>query len=158
VPEWLLASGDFAVLDALVQQSLGDRDVEDVFGCDHRERRAEALPDETALNAAVNYYRAAARFADEMRDRYAKGPPITRPTLVIWGEDDPALGVELTRGLETLVPGTGRGPRIELLAGCSHWPQQEEPAKVTALLRAFLASAPPATRGTAPDAGVAAPR
>lgn len=158
VPEWLLAMGDFAVLDALVQQSLGDRDIEQVFGCDHRQRRAEALPDDVALNAAVNYYRAAARFADEMRDRYAKGPPITRPTLLIWGEDDPALGVELTRGLEDLVPGAGRGPQIEMLAGCSHWPQQEEPTKVTDLLRSFLAPAPPATRSTAPAAGRPAAR
>jgi len=156
-PEWLLGMADFTVLDALVQQSLGDRDLEQVFGCDYRKHRAEALPDELALNAAVNYYRAAARWADEMRDRYAKGPPITRPTLLIWGEDDPALGVQLTEGLADLVPGTGRGPRIELLAGCSHWPQQEEPARVTALLREFL-SPERSTRVTPPDAGFPATR
>lgn len=157
-PEWLLGMGEFAVLDTLLQYSLGDRDVEKVFGCDHRERRAEALPDETALNAAVNYYRAAARFADEMRDRYAKGPPITRPTLLIWGKDDPALGVQLTEGLADLVPASGGGPRIALLAGVSHWPQQEEPAKVTALLCEFLEPGPPPTRTTAPDASIPASR
>jgi len=141
-PELLLSMRDFAVLDALVQHSLGDRNLEDVFGADHRERRDEALPDEQAMNAAVNYYRAAALYADEMRDRYAKGPPISRPALVIWGEDDPALGIELSRGMRDLVPGDGSGPRVEPLPGCSHWPQQEDPTRVNALLREFLGTSP----------------
>lgn len=138
VPEWLLSFGDFALLEGLVQHSLGDRELEDVFGPDHRDQRSEALRDERSLNAAINYYRAAALYAGTMRARYAKGPPISSPTLLIWGDQDPALGPDLADDIDRYF-GAGR-PTIEKLRNCSHWAPQEEPTRVNALLLGFLGS------------------
>jgi len=56
------------------------------------------------------------------------------PTLMIWGEQDSALGKELTYGAENLV----NDFTIHYLPGVSHWAQQEAPEKVNEILRAWL--------------------
>ncbi len=56
--------------------------------------------------------------------------------MVVWGEDDPALGIEL---IDDLAPLFAHGaPRIERLPRCGHWVQQEAPERVNALLADFL--------------------
>ena len=60
---------------------------------------------------------------------------IAAPTLLIWGEDDSALGIELTRGMEALFV---RPPRIEYLPETSHWVMEERPDVVNRLLNEFL--------------------
>jgi len=57
--------------------------------------------------------------ADELNRRYRIGGV---PTLIIWGEDDDALGTELNRGIDDLV----RDVRVVRLPGCSHWSQQDD--------------------------------
>jgi pimeloyl-ACP methyl ester carboxylesterase len=87
-----------------------------------------------ALTAMVNYYRAAAQtpgFSNFARDKVA---PITVPTLMIWGEEDLALGVELTSGYDGLV----QDFMICRLKGVGHWVQQEAPDAVNARLEAWL--------------------
>jgi pimeloyl-ACP methyl ester carboxylesterase len=49
------------------------------------------------------------------------------PTLMIWGENDTALGKELTYGTEAYV----RNFQIRYIPNCSHWVQQERPDLVT---------------------------
>ncbi len=87
-----------------------------------------------ALTAMINYYRASARGPDFAR--YARGTvtPITTPTLMIWGEADTALGVELTDHYEGLVTGMA----LKRLANVSHWVQQEAPDKVNGILGDWL--------------------
>lgn len=54
---------------------------------------------------------------------------------MIWGEDDTALGKELTYGMEPLF----KGPfRIEYIPKSSHWVAEDQPEKVTSLLLDFL--------------------
>lgn len=87
-----------------------------------------------ALTAMVNYYRAAAQtsgLANFTRDKVA---PITVPTLMIWGEEDLALGVELTDGYEGLVDDF----TLIRLKGVGHWVQQEAPEAVNQHLEAWL--------------------
>lgn len=76
-----------------------------------------------ALTAMVNYYRA--NVATIGREPVV---PITVPTLMIWGEADTALGVELTEGHNALVDDF----TLVRLPGVSHWVQQEAPARVNA--------------------------
>lgn len=57
------------------------------------------------------------------------------PTLMIWGENDAALGKELTDGTEAYVTDF----TIRYIADCSHWVQQEQPALVNQYIRDFLA-------------------
>ena len=53
---------------------------------------------------------------------------------MIWGENDTALGKELTYGTEAYVEDL----RIRYIPNCSHWVQQEQPDLVNQHIREFL--------------------
>jgi pimeloyl-ACP methyl ester carboxylesterase len=85
-----------------------------------------------ALTAMINYYRAnfltlAAKQAS---------PVIEVPVLMIWGEADTALGLELTEGYEGYVADF----TLERLPGVSHWVQQEAPGEVNRRMLAWLSA------------------
>ena len=101
-----------------------------VFSSDDLSRYVEAAARPGALTAGLNYYRANARLGFAA----ATIPRITAPTLVIWGERDPALGIELLSGLDEMVDDL----RIERLPGVGHWVQSEAPERVTSLLLSHL--------------------
>ena len=82
-----------------------------------------------ALTAMINYYRANVRaIAAE------PSPRIGVPTLMLWGEEDTALGLELTRGYGPLVTDF----ELVRFPGVSHWVQQEAPQQVNAALATWL--------------------
>ncbi|MGH7934755.1 MAG: alpha/beta fold hydrolase [Candidatus Binataceae bacterium] len=98
----------------------------------------EAFARPYSATAAINYYRALRR-----RDFLRTPPPdhwlsrkIAAPTLLIWGEQDVALGKELTYGMEGLFSGPFT---LKYIADSGHWVQQEKPALVNQYLREFLA-------------------
>ncbi|MGH6835632.1 MAG: alpha/beta fold hydrolase [Methylocella sp.] len=79
----------------------------------------------------LNWYRAAGR--DVLAGRVLD-TPIETPTLVIWGEEDIALGLPCLHG-------TGRyvhDLRIERLPGILHWAHEHAPQGVNRLLGQFL--------------------
>lgn len=82
------------------------------------------------LGGGIDWYRAAFRRPRMLRPT----PRVTVPALLIWGEDDAALGVETIRGTEKHAAHL----RVELLANVSHWVQEEEPEAVTALIRQHI--------------------
>ena len=85
-----------------------------------------------ALTAMINYYRANfLSLADN-----APAPMIETPTLMIWGEQDTALGIELTEGYEPYVSDF----TLRRFPGVSHWVQQEAPGPVNAALLDWLAT------------------
>lgn len=84
-----------------------------------------------AMTGMINWYRAAFRLGGKLRGPW---PVIQPPTLIVWGEEDAALGVELLDGTEAYV----RDLTIRRLPGVSHWVQQEAPEKVNAILREWL--------------------
>lgn len=94
-----------------------------------------------ALTAMLNYYRANVRIMSGPAPRL---PRIEVPTLLVWGEADVALGVELTEGYEDLV----RDFTLERLPGVSHWVQQEAPEEVNRRLLGWLRA-----KGLAPRTG-----
>ncbi len=134
LPERLLAAGDYrAIRQAFVRMAL-DRsrfpdDVLDVF------RDNAARPG--ALRAMLNYYRALLR-GGSRRQRALGYPRIETPTLMIWGEEDRALGLETTYGTEQHVADLV----LRTLPGVSHWVQQEAPETVNAMLEAWLLGKP----------------
>jgi pimeloyl-ACP methyl ester carboxylesterase len=87
-----------------------------------------------AVTAAVNYYRAQLRNPANMK-RYSLETRIRCPTLLIWAEDDVALGKELTVGTDALVDAPFA---IRFIPECSHWVQQERPEEVNEALLEFL--------------------
>jgi pimeloyl-ACP methyl ester carboxylesterase len=84
-----------------------------------------------AMTGMINWYRAAARHSEFMREPWAK---IEIPTLIVWGEADAALGVETLEGTEAYVTDL----QIKRLPGISHWVQQEAPEAVNAILVDWL--------------------
>lgn len=99
-------------------------------------RNNAALPG--ALTAMINYYRGSARGPDFARYRRDVVKPIETPTLLIWGEADTALGVELTDNYQGLVANM----TLKRLANVSHWVQQEAPDQVNEILTIWLAEKP----------------
>jgi pimeloyl-ACP methyl ester carboxylesterase len=84
-----------------------------------------------AMTAMVNYYRANAG----QLSRFARQPRrIEVPTLMVWGEEDAALGLELTEGYGPLVADF----TLERLPNVSHWVQQEAPEAVNERLERWL--------------------
>lgn len=86
-----------------------------------------------AATAMVNWYRADARNGMK-KWAPGKAPVIDIPTLMIWGEEDTALGIELTEGYGPYV----RDFTLQRLPGVSHWVQQEAPEAVNARLESWL--------------------
>jgi len=120
-----------------------------------------------ALRAAIHYYRAMLRGAHgraalpEWLQRFLYGdvprpdaprtldewPRIGAPTLLVWGEQDVALGRELTQGTEALVAAPFT---LRYVPDAGHWVQQEQPEVVNAALLEFLADLEPAEAPAAP--------
>jgi len=84
-----------------------------------------------AITAMINYYRNL--FPGLWHQRQWDVLPI--PTLMIWGENDTALGKELTYNTKDYVPDL----QIRYIPNCSHWVQQEQPQLVNQYMREFLA-------------------
>ena len=91
-------------------------------------KQAAAKPG--ALTAMINYYRNAL----DLKSRDRSWDILSVPTLMIWGEEDTALGKELTYGTEAYV----RDFQIKYIPNCSHWVQQEQPTLVNQYMREFL--------------------
>jgi pimeloyl-ACP methyl ester carboxylesterase len=133
VPERLLRArgGDAirrAFLDTAIDKARFPVAVTDEF-------RRNAL-EPGALSAMLNYYRAAVRAGSA-----AMNPqPVTVdvPTLMIWGEEDVALGKATTLGTEQYV----KNLTLRYLPGVSHWVQQEAPERVNAMIEAWLKDQP----------------
>jgi epoxide hydrolase 4 len=86
-----------------------------------------------AMTGMINWYRAAFRLRGKLAGPW---PMIETPTLIIWGEEDSALGVELLDGTDAHV----RDLTVKRLPGVSHWVQQEAPEKVNPILKAWLST------------------
>lgn len=108
---------------AIRQDTFTDEDIETYY---------QALKPPGALSAALNYYRAAFRIVP----KESTTRQISAPTLLIWGENDTALGKELTYDMESLF----KGPfQIRYVPNCSHWVNEEKPEVVNRMILDFLA-------------------
>ena len=126
LPEWAFSrDGAKALRDALRRSAKRP----DTFSEADLDEYARAFAAPGAATAALNYYRAA------LRSRLPAAK-IKAPTLLIWAQDDFALGMELTRGMDDLFETT---PRVEYIPDTSHWVMEERPEVVNRLLLEFLA-------------------
>jgi pimeloyl-ACP methyl ester carboxylesterase len=137
LPERLLEADDYRVVGELLTDTVRP----DAFSESDVRRYKDAMARSGSVSGAINYYRAIARESAARQVRSLLPGAETRdatvrvPTLVVWGEQDPALSTDLLDGLDRWVPDL----RIEVLPAASHWVQADQPDRVTDLLVDFLA-------------------
>lgn len=124
----VLGAGDFYWLDRLLRGQPAHREA---FTEEDVRRYKQALARPGALTAALNYYRA-------LRHPLHRSPqdtvPVAAPTLLLWGERDSYLSVELTEGLNVWVPNL----TVVRFPDVGHWIQNEVPERVNRLMIDFL--------------------
>jgi pimeloyl-ACP methyl ester carboxylesterase len=130
IAEELCARGDFAFLRARLARAPAG-----AFHAGDIEHFLAPMRSPGARTAGLNYYRALVPPSAWLEPPPAF-PPVTAPTLVIWGLEDRALHRRtLERSLEAAA-----GPlRVERLEGVGHYVQNEVPDVVNRHLLAFLA-------------------
>jgi pimeloyl-ACP methyl ester carboxylesterase len=128
LPEFLLRRRNAALIDEAFRGMAVDKSrfPDEVLAV----YRANALRPGGAT-AMLNWYRAAGR-------RFGRAdvpaPPIEVPTLMVWGEQDSALGKELALGTDRHV----KNLTLRFLPNVSHWVQQEAPERVNEIWGAWL--------------------
>jgi pimeloyl-ACP methyl ester carboxylesterase len=129
LPEWTLGARDFEAVERLFVDGAVDPDA---FTDTDIQRYKRAIGRPGARTAALNYYRAMARRNAKLTlTRGGVGDQrVELPTLLVWGEQDDALDISLTEGLDRWVPDI----RVERLPDASHWVQFDAPERVSELL------------------------
>ena len=129
LPELLIRGFGFA---SLRQRLLNEPVHADAFDEASVKVYQQALAHPGALTGALNYYRAG--FRSLLKGLRQPVLPIEIPTLVIWGERDRYLGMDLLEGLEPWV----KDLTVERIADASHWVQAEVPERVNERMLRFL--------------------
>lgn len=129
LPEWFLQAANYRRIANVFKKTVVDKNTFTSVDLDAYKTSA-ARPG--ALTAMLNYYRNLFR-GDVIKQTWSK---LDIPTLLIWGENDIALGIELTYGTEKYVEHL----TIRYIPKCSHWVQQEQPQRVNQYMREFLSA------------------
>ena len=131
LPELAFSANNYAAIEAAFR---GMERRKGTFSDDDIGRYKAAISKPGALTAAINWYRGAARSALTSSWDDDAAQRVEVPTLLIWGEQDDALGKELTYGTERYVSDL----QVSYLPDTSHWVQQERPDEVNQLLMTFF--------------------
>lgn len=132
IPEWLIQQN----LSEFVKNLLREQAIrKGAFTREDAEIYQSALAKPGVLSAALNYYRQMLSPWSWVRDRLNAPNPITVPTLVLWGEEDPLVTPKVTQGFERLIVAPFN---LKFIPHCGHWIQQEAPQTVNRELLAFL--------------------
>lgn len=131
LPERFMLRGDVRSIRAMLHR---DPVHKEAFSKEDVERYVEAFRQPGAATAAIHYYRAIFR----MKKSESRGMvgPIHAPVLVIWGEQDHYLGVDLAQPPAKLVPYA----RVVRIPDASHWVQCDAADEVNQNLMTFLKS------------------
>lgn len=131
LPEWLFSWNDYSAIASAFQEMAVDKIA---FTQQDLEIFKDAAAKRGALTAMINYYRQAFSEIFQLSDR--EWGILEIPTLLIWGEQDAALGKELTYNTDRYV----KDLQIRYISNCSHWVQQEQPQLVNTYMRTFLSA------------------
>ncbi len=128
LPELLLRWNNYKAIEsafintAINKSAFTDEDIQAY-------KKSAAKPE--ALTAMINYYRCFVRQTLRSEKSWNK---LDVPTLMIWAENDTALGKELTYRTEDYV----NNLTLKYIPNCSHWVQQEQPELVNQYIADFL--------------------
>ena len=127
IPELFLQSKDYQFIENAFKGMAINKSA---FSKEDIDAYKNAAAKRGALTAMINYYRNI--LGSPMFNQNSSILEV--PTLMIWGEEDTALGKELTYGTESYVEDF----QIRYISNCSHWVQQEQPELVNQYMREFL--------------------
>ncbi|MDQ4144119.1 MAG: alpha/beta hydrolase [Actinomycetota bacterium] len=129
LPEAVISAADFFALRRVFRTEPSARDA---FDDEDIEAYVEAARRADSLRGPINYYRALSRRnpLDLRRDRRV----IEHEVLVLWGEQDAALGSEFADPDPELVPNA----RVVRFPDAGHWVHVEQPDEVNRELINFL--------------------
>ncbi|MEH2301701.1 MAG: alpha/beta hydrolase [Nostoc sp.] len=127
VPELLLQSSDYQAIETAFKGTAVNKSA---FTKADIDAYKNAAAKRGALTAMLNYY----RNIFQQRMLNPSWGVLEVPTLMIWGENDTALGKELTYDTAAYV----RDFQIKYIPNCGHWVQQEQPELVNQYMREFL--------------------
>ncbi|MEH2322179.1 MAG: alpha/beta hydrolase [Nostoc sp.] len=127
IPELLLQSSDYQAIETAFTATAVNKSA---FTKTDIDAYKNAAAKRGALTAMLNYY----RNIFQQRMLNPSWGVLEVPTLMIWGENDTALGKELTYDTAAYV----RDFQIKYIPNCGHWVQQEQPELVNQYMREFL--------------------
>jgi epoxide hydrolase 4 len=128
LPELSIRAKDFALLERTFRSQPAQPGA---FSECEIEEYKRAFDRPYGLTGPLNYYRAAARWSSDL---YSEPQNVTAPAMLLWGQRDPFLSPQLTKGLERWAPRV----RVEQNNDASHWIQNELPQWVNSLLIDFI--------------------
>ncbi|HLO88306.1 MAG TPA: alpha/beta hydrolase [Nostocaceae cyanobacterium] len=126
LPELLLQAADYSLIANAIKGTASNKSA---FSSADLDAYKEAAAKSGALTAMLNYYR---NFSQQSIN--TDWPVLEVPTLMIWGEQDTALGKELTYGTQEYV----RDFQLKYIPNSGHWVQQEQPELVNQYIRDFI--------------------
>lgn len=129
LPEAIMRLNNYQVIEFAFR---GNAVHKDQFTDEVIDAYKEAIAQPGALTSAINYYRAVAR--QSLERPTSDNTIVHAPTMVIWGEQDMALGKELNEHLARYVPDL----TLHFIPDASHWVQQDRPDLVNRYLQYFL--------------------
>lgn len=127
LPEWVLQANDYEFIDKVFDEMATNRSA--ITETDVQAFKT-AIARPGALQAGLNYYRNL--FSLSLFQQ--AWPVLEVPTLMIWGEDDPAFETSLAEGTEDYV----RDFHLRYIPQCGHWVPQEYPDLVNQYMGEFL--------------------
>ncbi|BAZ52073.1 alpha/beta hydrolase fold protein [Nostoc sp. NIES-4103] len=128
LPEFLLQSSDFQAIEKALQSTAVNKNA---FTQADLNAYKDAAAKRGALTAMLNYYR---NSLQQFISNKTWGI-LHVPTLMIWGENDAALGKELTYDTGAYV----KDLQIKYIPHCGHCVQQEQPELVNQYIKEYLA-------------------
>lgn len=128
LPERSLQANNYQSIANIFQKTAIDKTA---FTPEDLEAYKKAAAKPGALTAMLNYYRNIFKGLLKSPQEWTK---LSLPILMIWGENDTALGKELTYGTEEYCTDF----TLKYIPNCSHWVQQEQPKLVNQYMREFL--------------------
>lgn len=129
LPEFLFEQNNYQAIAEMFSNTAVQKDT---FTPEDLSAYRQAMAKPGAITAALNYYRSALW---PILTKPRAWSVLPMPTLLIWGEQDVALGKELTYGTEQYV----RDLQIRYIPDSGHWVQQEKPTLVNQYMHEFLA-------------------
>jgi pimeloyl-ACP methyl ester carboxylesterase len=131
IPEFYLGSNHAQAVGDLIYRSAIQKEA---FPPDVLMRYRDAISKPLALQSSLAYYRTFFYNIFKAREGEPANASILVPTLLIWGEQDVALDIALTQGLEQWVTDL----RIKRIFDSGHWAQEEKAMLVNSYLKEFL--------------------